>query len=125
MQGLPPLVSRRVLDILTYLASNHSSVADILFYFDSSLASEPPLVTHSESKEKGKEVILDAMDSSTALETPHEGDIPLIIFLKLLKRPLFLRSNSHLEKVLLSLALVFSTLNHLPLSSGTYACCCC
>ncbi|KAH7660208.1 E3 ubiquitin-protein ligase HUWE1 protein [Dioscorea alata] len=104
--GLPPLVSRRVLDILTYLASHHSSVADILFYFDSSLASEPSLVTHLESKEKGKEVILDAMDSSTALDTPHKGDIPLIIFLKLLKRPLFLRSNSHLEKVMSLLQVV-------------------
>nr|XP_010929052.1 E3 ubiquitin-protein ligase UPL1 isoform X2 [Elaeis guineensis] len=99
--GLPPLVSRRVLEILTYLATNHSSVANILFDFDSALTSESSNVSHSENKrEKSKEKIFEAKASSSVPETSPKGSMPLIIFLKLLNRPLFLRSNAHLEQVM-------------------------
>ncbi|XP_038983602.1 E3 ubiquitin-protein ligase UPL1-like isoform X2 [Phoenix dactylifera] len=105
--GLPPLVSRRVLEILTYLATNHSSVANILFYFDNPLASESSNATHSENKrEKGKEKISEAMTSSSVLETSPKGSMPVVIFLKLLNMPLFLRSNAHLEQVMSLLQVV-------------------
>ncbi|KAF9587900.1 hypothetical protein IFM89_006154 [Coptis chinensis] len=98
--GLPPLVSRRILEILTYLATNHSSVANILFYFDPSLISTSPNLTTSEArKEKGKEKLLEEVTSSSPLEI-SEGDIPVVLFLKLLNQPLFLRSNAHLDQVM-------------------------
>ncbi|KAL5974363.1 E3 ubiquitin-protein ligase upl1 [Asimina triloba] len=99
--GLPPLVSRRVLEILTYLATNHLAVANILFYFEppSDLESRSP--GHSEAKkEKGKEKIGEGMPSSSSIDVPQKGYVPLILFLKLLNRSLFLRSNAHLEQVM-------------------------
>ncbi|XP_042519571.1 E3 ubiquitin-protein ligase UPL1-like isoform X2 [Macadamia integrifolia] len=108
--GLPPLVSRRILEILTYLATNHTAVANILFYFDPSLIPEYPSPTDSEAKkEKGKEKIVEGTDSSNLLETSEKGDIPLILFLKLLNQPLFLRSNAHLEQVMGLLQVVVYT----------------
>ncbi|KAF8414274.1 hypothetical protein HHK36_002275 [Tetracentron sinense] len=110
LDGLPPLVSRRVLEILTYLATNHSAVANILFYFDPSLIPESQSQTHSEAKkEKGKQKIVEGAASSDPLETSEKGDIPLTIFLKLLSRPLFLRSNAHLEQVMSLLQVVVYT----------------
>ncbi|KAJ4975986.1 hypothetical protein NE237_001092 [Protea cynaroides] len=108
--GLPPLVSRRILEILTYLATNHSAVANILFYFDPSLIPETPSPKDSEAKkEKGKEKIVEGMDASNELETSKKGDIPLILFLKLLNQPLFLRSSAHLEQVMGLLQVVIYT----------------
>ncbi|XP_043690385.1 E3 ubiquitin-protein ligase UPL1-like isoform X2 [Telopea speciosissima] len=108
--GLPPLVSRRILEILTYLATNHTAVANILFYFDPLLIPESPSPTDSEAKkEKGKGKIVEGMDSSNQLETSEKGDIPLILFLKLLNQPLFLRSSAHLEQVMGLLQVVVYT----------------
>ncbi|XP_068643121.1 E3 ubiquitin-protein ligase UPL1-like isoform X2 [Aristolochia californica] len=95
LDGLPPLVSRRILEILTYLATNHIAVANILFYFDAPSPSECPNLAQSNDKEKGKEKMEEEM-----LESSQKGDIPLILFLKLLNRPLFLRSSAHLEQVM-------------------------
>lgn len=96
-------MSRRILEILTYLATNHSSVASILFYFDSSLASESSTNSHvdSEKENKGKEKICYKKDSLVT-ESFLKFNIPLILFLKLLNRPLFLRSSAHLEQVIRS-----------------------
>lgn len=95
--GLPPLVLRRILEILTYLATNHSAVASILFYFDPSHLSESLALNYYEAKkDKGKEKIMEGAASS---ENVQEEDISLVVFLKLLKRPLFLRSIAHLEQV--------------------------
>ncbi|XP_077221899.1 LOW protein: E3 ubiquitin ligase-like protein isoform X2 [Tasmannia lanceolata] len=100
LDGLPPLVSRRILEVLTYLATNHLAVANILFYFDIPVT-VPPSLPHSEAKkDKGKEKIAEGMAFPSLLETSQNGDVPLILFLKLLKRPLFLRSSAHLEKVM-------------------------
>lgn len=98
--GLPPLVSRRLLEILTYLATNHSSVANILFYFDSSLTSDCPTSDLVDVEgEKSKENLLEEKDLSD-VESSSKSDIPIILFLKLLNRPLFLRSSAHLEQVM-------------------------
>ncbi|GAB2297126.1 E3 ubiquitin-protein ligase upl1 [Dionaea muscipula] len=40
LDGFPPLVLCRVLETLTYLATNHAAVANILFYFDPSVRAD-------------------------------------------------------------------------------------
>ncbi|KAG9448576.1 hypothetical protein H6P81_008541 [Aristolochia fimbriata] len=95
LDGIPPLVSRRILEILTYLATNHIAVANILFYFDAPFTSESPNLIQSNDKQKGKE----KMEEETS-KSSQKGDVPLILFLKLLNRPLFLRSSAHLEQVM-------------------------
>ncbi|XP_022716730.1 E3 ubiquitin-protein ligase UPL1-like isoform X2 [Durio zibethinus] len=97
--GLPPLVLRRVLEMLTYLATNHSTVANMLFHYDPSILSEPLIPENSETKkDKGKEKIMDGV-LSKPLGNSQEVDVPLILFLKLLNLPLVLRSTAHLEQV--------------------------
>lgn len=96
------MVLRRTFEILTYLATNHSAVANTLFYFDPSLVPEPLSPTCMEvKKDKGKEKIVEGGLPSISLGNSLDGDIPLILFLKLLNRPLFLRSTPHLEQVYL------------------------
>lgn len=96
--GLPPLVLRRILENLSYLATNHSTVASLLFYFDGSLVPEDECSKYSDGKLlKSKDKLLG--DDSLSLVMPEKGDIPLILFLKLLNQPLFLRSIIHLEQV--------------------------
>ncbi|CAN4102607.1 unnamed protein product [Withania somnifera] len=87
--GLPPLVLRRILEILTYLATNHSAVASLLFCFELSLIPEWSDVKCLETKrDKGKEKIVGG-DSSNPFRSSNKRDIPLVLFLKLLKQPLF------------------------------------
>ncbi|KAG0451467.1 hypothetical protein HPP92_026407 [Vanilla planifolia] len=95
--GLPPLFARRILEMLTYLATNHTSVANILFYFDPLVASECTSSNiHLGMEEKTKEKASVPKDTSAF----ERDDIPLVILLKLLNRPLFLRSSAHLEQVM-------------------------
>lgn len=90
----------RVLEILTYLATNHSAVANMLFYFDHSNIPEAlSAINVGTKKDKGKEIIEEGSLSSKPLGNTQDGDIPLIVLLKLLSRPLFLRSTVHLEQV--------------------------
>uniref|UniRef100_A0A1J3I3S5 HECT-type E3 ubiquitin transferase n=2 Tax=Noccaea caerulescens TaxID=107243 RepID=A0A1J3I3S5_NOCCA len=93
LNGLPPLVFRRVLEVLTYLATNHSAVADMLFYFDSSLLSQLSSPKPSVCEGKGKEKVTHVTDS-------RDLEIPLVVFLKLLNRPQLLQSTSHLALVM-------------------------
>lgn len=103
--GLPPLVLRRVLEILTYLANNHSAVASLLCFFDRSLVPETLCTKYADTKNgKGKEKMLEGDDQSSV-----QGDVPLVLFLKLLNQPLFLRSISHLEQVMGLLQVVVHT----------------
>ncbi|XP_078171361.1 E3 ubiquitin-protein ligase UPL1-like [Carex rostrata] len=88
--GLPPLVLRQLLEILTFLASSHASVADILSFSD--LQSSD--VVEKDGEEKGKDV------NSDVTETP------LMLFLKLLNTPLFLRSRLYIELVMSLLEVV-------------------
>ncbi|XP_023632661.1 E3 ubiquitin-protein ligase UPL1 [Capsella rubella] len=102
LNGLPPLVFRRVLEVLTYLATNHSAVADMLFYFDSSLLSQLSGSKPSVCEGKGKEKVTHGTDSRNL-------EIPLIVFLKLLNRPQLLQSTSHLTLVMGLLQVVVYT----------------
>lgn len=86
------MVLQRILEILAYLATNHTSVANMLFFFDQSIVSQAVSATLENKKDKGKEKIEEG-------GTTQDGDIPLILFLKLLNRPIFLHSTSHLEQV--------------------------
>ncbi|XP_062199173.1 E3 ubiquitin-protein ligase UPL1-like isoform X2 [Phragmites australis] len=90
--GLPPLVTRRLLEILTYLASNHPSVADLLVHFSPSASSNCLTLQHS--KEASQEI------------PSSEGYTPILLFLKLLNKPLFLRSRVYLEQVMCLLEVI-------------------
>lgn len=49
-------------------------------------------------RDKGKEKIVEE-DPSNPFRSSNKRDIPLVLFLKLLNQPLFLRSIAHLEQV--------------------------
>ncbi|CAN0915763.1 E3 ubiquitin-protein ligase UPL1 [Linum grandiflorum] len=93
LDGLPPLVVCRILEVFTYLATNHSSIANMLFYLDPSVVPDSLRVNSSKSVlDKGKGKVEDGGGDT--------DDVPLILFLKLLDRPLFFRSTAHLEQVM-------------------------
>nr|XP_043618820.1 E3 ubiquitin-protein ligase UPL1 [Erigeron canadensis] len=87
VDGLPPLVLTRILEVLTYLATNHSRIADNLFYFDSS---------HILKNNKGKKEKVIEAEEMLPPELSMEYDVPILLFTKLLNH----RSIAHLEKVL-------------------------
>ncbi|KAG2642289.1 hypothetical protein PVAP13_2KG198574 [Panicum virgatum] len=97
--GLPPLVTRRLLEILTYLASNHPSVADLLVHFNPSVSSNH--LTLQDSKE-----VSQGSSSLKMKQSSSEGYTPILLFLKLLNKPLFLRSRVYLEQVMCLLEVV-------------------
>ena len=102
LAGVPPLVSRRVLEILTYLARNHSHVANLLLFLEpagpsSTIAAE---ISPQKVKEKGKAKLVDGVAPTVVPGEPKaKGEIPLILLLKLLNQPLYSRSSAHLEQV--------------------------
>ena len=98
--GLPPVVLRRVIEILTYLATNHPAVADLMFYFEPSTIVEFSSTKCTETKkDKCKEKIVEGGVSLNPSRSSKQGDVPLILFLKLLDRPLSLQSIAHLDQV--------------------------
>ncbi|GAB2258516.1 hypothetical protein Droror1_Dr00014676 [Drosera rotundifolia] len=99
LDGLPPMVLRRILETLSFLATNHAGVANILFYFDPSIRANISVQRPLASKhDKGKGKIEDNGTSSCGISA--DKDTPLVLFLKLLNKPLFLQSSAHLEQVL-------------------------
>ncbi|KAI3466413.1 hypothetical protein Pfo_023076 [Paulownia fortunei] len=99
--GVPPLVLRRVLEILTYLATNHSGVASLLFHFEASNIPESANVNHSKGKnDKSKDKIIGEEHHLSLSGSSQNLDVPLLLLLKLLSQPLFLRSIGHLEQVM-------------------------
>ncbi|KAL2505911.1 E3 ubiquitin-protein ligase UPL1 [Abeliophyllum distichum] len=91
VDGVPPLVSRRVLETLTYLARNHPLVAKLLL----ELRLPHPSLMESPSfdKKRGKSVIV--VD-----EEHQDGQASLALLLSLLSHSLYLRSIAHLEQLL-------------------------
>lgn len=87
------MVSRRVLETLTYLARNHPYVAKILLQSKLPVCSsqEPENTSHG----KGKAVMV--VDEG-GLNKQHEH-FPVTLILNLLNQPLYLRSIAHLEQV--------------------------
>ncbi|XP_044475509.1 E3 ubiquitin-protein ligase UPL2-like isoform X2 [Mangifera indica] len=94
--GVPPLVSRRILETLTYLARNHPSVAKILLQFRLPL----PALQKSENIDEvhGKAVMID--EPCEIDRKQQEGYISVMLLLSLLNQPLYLRSVAHLEQLL-------------------------
>ncbi|KAI7738652.1 LOW QUALITY PROTEIN: hypothetical protein M8C21_021949, partial [Ambrosia artemisiifolia] len=92
-EGVPPLVSRRVLETLTYLAKNHTFVAKLLLQFRLS-----PSESENLDKSRGKAIMV-AEENQT--ENPQEDKLLAItMLLSLLNQPLYLRSIAHLEQLL-------------------------
>ncbi|CAH8320273.1 unnamed protein product [Eruca vesicaria subsp. sativa] len=95
--GVPPLVSRRVLETLTYLARNHMYVAKILLQSRLSLpsfqGSEPS------DKARGKAVVVSDDDHMGRTQQEPES-VAFALLLSLLNQPLYLRSVAHLEQLL-------------------------
>lgn len=92
LDGIPPLLSRRVLETLTYLAKNHSLVAKTLLEFR--LPRPVPIVP---DQRRGKAVMVEADGPDRG---QLEGQVSLALLLGLLNHPLYLRSVAHLEQLL-------------------------
>ncbi|XP_021743761.1 E3 ubiquitin-protein ligase UPL2-like [Chenopodium quinoa] len=94
VDGVPPLVSRRVLETLTYLARNHPFVAKILL--ELRLPLESHCASENSDKVRGKALMIVDAQNSEAHEELHS----VALLLGLLNQPLYLRSNAHLEQLL-------------------------
>ncbi|KAL2893072.1 E3 ubiquitin-protein ligase UPL2 [Bienertia sinuspersici] len=95
VDGVPPLVSRRVLETLTYLARNHPYVAKILL--ELRFPQQSHHASESVDKLRGKALMLvENHDTDIIEEQCHS----VALLLGLLNQPLYLRSNAHLEQLL-------------------------
>lgn len=115
--GVPPLLSRRILEMLTYLARNHPYVAKILLQFRLPL----PALRETENTEqaRGKAVMIVREDDRKQHE---EGYISIALLLSLLNQPLYLRSIAHLEQLLNLLEVIIDNAeNKTSLSDKTEA----
>lgn len=88
--GVPPLVSRRVLETLTYLARSHPNVAKLLLFLQFPCPSR--CCTEAPDQRHGKAVILEDGEERKAFT--------LVLLLTLLNQPLYMRSVAHLEQLL-------------------------
>ncbi|TQD73794.1 hypothetical protein C1H46_040671 [Malus baccata] len=91
--GVPPLLSRRILETLTYLARHHPNVAKILLHF--SAPHEPDNIDQG----RGKAVMV--VEETGSNKSHQEGYSSIALLLSLLNQPLYLfRSIAHLEQLL-------------------------
>ncbi|KAJ7958898.1 E3 ubiquitin-protein ligase UPL1-like [Quillaja saponaria] len=109
--GVPPLLSRRILETLTYLARNHPYVAKNLLQ----LRLPQPALTDLENSDNacGKAVMIVEDDRNQNLEV----DISISMLLSLLNQPLYLRSIAHLEQLLNLLEVIIDNAETKPGSS--------
>ncbi|XP_051123521.1 E3 ubiquitin-protein ligase UPL2-like isoform X2 [Andrographis paniculata] len=97
VDGVPPLVSRRALETLTYLARNHPLVAKLLLEFRLSQFS---LKESSDSDGKRGKAVMVHDDSMLEKSECPEGQASVTLLLSLLNQSLYLRSIAHLEQLL-------------------------
>lgn len=90
--GVPPLLSRRILETLTYLARNHQYVAKLLLHLR--LPNKISCYSGTSDQGRGKAVIME----EDKLED-YKGDFSVVLLLRLLNQPLYMRSVAHLEQV--------------------------
>lgn len=95
--GIPPLVSRRILETLTYLARNHPYVAKILLQFR---LPQPPLQRLENSDQARGKAVMVVEEDDMELKQHQEGYLSIALLLSLLSQPLYLRSIAHLEQLL-------------------------
>ncbi|XP_042436845.1 E3 ubiquitin-protein ligase UPL1-like [Zingiber officinale] len=91
--GVPPLVSRRILETLAYLAKNHPNVSKLLLHLV--LPCSPTSVPEVSDKGHGKAVLME--EDKSEVKT---GAFAIVLLLGLLNQPLYMRSVSHLEQLL-------------------------
>ncbi|WJX63238.1 HECT-type E3 ubiquitin transferase [Trifolium repens] len=94
--GVPPLLSRRVLETLTYLARNHLYVAKNLL--QSRLSYPEIREPKNASDARGKAVMV--VEDDVNIDESNGGYISIAMLLGLLNQPLYLRSIAHLEQLL-------------------------
>ncbi|XP_076899559.1 E3 ubiquitin-protein ligase UPL2-like [Bidens hawaiensis] len=87
--GVPPLLSRRVLETLTYLARNHKFVAKLMLQFR----------IQTSDQARGK-AVMNVQDDVPDKHQYQDGLLAITLLLSLLKQPLYLRSIAHLEQLL-------------------------
>ncbi|KAK9830284.1 hypothetical protein WJX72_010812 [[Myrmecia] bisecta] len=104
-QGVPPVVARRLLDMLTYLARHQSRVARDLVHIHvpKPQAQAKAIAAIQDPKGKGKAVAEQPREAAASEERAIE------VVLELLGRTLCRRSNSHLETALHLLEVVLRT----------------
>lgn len=99
---MPPLLSRRVLETLTYLARNHLYVAKSLL--QSRLPHPEIKEPNNTSDARGKAVMV--VEDEVNIGESNGGYISIAMLLALLNQPLYLRSIAHLEQVIIWLVLL-------------------
>ncbi|XP_020690222.1 E3 ubiquitin-protein ligase UPL2 [Dendrobium catenatum] len=92
--GVPPLVSRRVLETLTFLARNHQYVAKLLLHHEVSGLGVSQVGTLNQGR--GKAI----MEEDKPEGMIGKGDFSIVVLLRLLNQPLYMRSVAHLEQLL-------------------------
>ncbi|KAJ4837727.1 hypothetical protein Tsubulata_038110 [Turnera subulata] len=116
--GVPPLLSRRILETLTYLAKNHPNVAKILLQFKLPLA--VPDEARNSAEARGKAVMV--VDKEVEEQQHREDCVSIALLLSLLNQPLYLRSIAHLEQLLNLLeVIIHSAENKSSLSDNSVA----
>lgn len=89
---MPPLVSRRILETLAYLAKNHPNVSKLLLHLV--LPCSPMGIPEVSDKGRGKAVLME--EDKSEVKT---GVFAIVLLIGLLNQPLYMRSVSHLEQV--------------------------
>ncbi|GAB4839475.1 hypothetical protein Ancab_028998 [Ancistrocladus abbreviatus] len=101
--GVPPLVSRRVLETLTYLARNHPIVAKILLELRlpaEQLQNESETLERTTLEQVRGKALMVVENEETRRQQHWEGKLSIALLLRLLNQPLYLRSIAHLEQLL-------------------------
>jgi E3 ubiquitin-protein ligase HUWE1 len=112
--GVPPLVSRRVLETLTYLARHHSYVAKILLQ----ISLPPPSQQDPQNSDQGRgKSIMVVEDDENQSKQNDEQSLAIALLLSLLNQPLYLRSIAHLEQLLNLLDVIVDNAESKPSSS--------
>ncbi|KAE9587087.1 putative aminoacyltransferase, E1 ubiquitin-activating enzyme [Lupinus albus] len=111
--GVPPLLSRRILETLTYLTRNHPYVAKNLLQFR--LHHPPSREPDNADVAHGSAVMVVEDEENTAIR--NAGCMSITMLLSLLKHPLYLRSIAHLEQLLNLLDVVIDSAGNKSSSS--------
>ncbi|KAK7301089.1 hypothetical protein RJT34_11949 [Clitoria ternatea] len=113
IDGVPPLLSRRILETLTYLARNHLYVAKILLQFR---LPHPAIEPDNVDDARGKAVMV--VEDGVNISENNEGYISIAMLLGLLNQPLYFRSIAHLEQLLNLLDVIIDSAGSKSSSSG-------
>ncbi|KAK1323260.1 E3 ubiquitin-protein ligase UPL2 [Acorus calamus] len=106
--GVPPLLSRRILETLTYLARNHPHVAKLLLNLVLPQSTTPKSLTADHGR--GKAVMTMEEDQPERVQN-QKADMSIVLLLSLLNQSLYLRSVAHLEQLLNLLEVIIDSTN--------------